>query len=204
MVLFADEAPVVVAVLNFLGSLVWPLVFVWVVVRFRAQFEQLLNRIVSADVAGNKFVFQQPSAEATATPDARVEINQIDPQGFFTSKGIQEIVTQSGLLPPGEEALDQLLLFDNGRQHTWLVASPTKLAFVLDDEGTRASNRLVQQVIDIDGALPLEFATKGDGSPAVKFGRGPGPSWYYSSSLFPSSQDLRTAVTEIVRRAKAK
>jgi hypothetical protein len=195
------DAALVTAILTFLTALIWPAVFIWVVIRFRTQFENLLDRLTSADVVGNKFVFQQSSSEASSTPDAKVEISQIGADGFFTAEGIRAIVTQSGTLPKGDVAEDQLLIFDNGRQHTWLVSTRSKMVIVLDDENTRARNRVVQRVLDKDDVFPLDFAMTENGATTVGFGHEPLPSWYYSSSLFPSSDYLRDGISKLVRRS---
>src|SRR5262249_32732265 len=149
-----------VAGLTFLSSLVWPAIFIWLVIQFRPQLEQLLSRLSTVKVAGSEFAFQQSAVNAApAIPAAKVEISQIEPGGFFTEDGIRNIVSQSGLLPVNETALAGLLLFDNGSQHTWLVASPTKVVIVLDDEETRARNQLVQVVMDRGQILPLRISS---------------------------------------------
>src|SRR5712691_5156398 len=55
----AMDKEIVVAVLTFLSSLVWPAVFIWLVIRFRPQVAQLLNRLSTVKVAGSEFAFQQ-------------------------------------------------------------------------------------------------------------------------------------------------
>lgn len=181
------ELSIISVILNFLSSLIWPGVFVWLILKFKPQFEHLLNRMISAKIAGNEVVFQSPSPDsAPANPEAKVEISQIDPNGFFTADGIREIVSQSGLLPVGEKAISQLLLFDNGSQHTWLVGSRSQIAIVLDDEDTRANNRLTQRVMDKKKILPLNFGPRGY---SVGFGSYKGR-WYYSQSLFPTTEML--------------
>lgn len=193
------EKELVIAILQFLTALIWPAVFVWLVIRFKNQFEKLLNRLNSADVAGNKFVFQQSSLEAASTPDAKVEISQIGHDGFFTAEGIRSIVTQAEKIPNGEVAVGQLLIFDNGRQHTWLVSTRSKMVIVLDDENTRARNQLVQRVVEKKNVMPLDFAVKENGATTVGFGGKTTQHWYYSSSLFPSSDQLRDGVENLIK-----
>ena len=191
------DKEILVALLTFLSSLVWPVVFVWLVVRFRPQVEQLLNRLSTVKVAGSEFAFQQAAVNAApASPEAKVEISQIEPGGFFTEEGIRNIVSQSGLLPQGEAALAAMLLFDNGNQHTWLVASPSKMTIVLDDEDTRARNQLVQVITDRSQALPLKVSSA-DGAGLVSFGSDPAR-WYYSRSLFPTRASLENRIRSVL------
>jgi hypothetical protein len=194
------DKDITVALLEFLRSLLWPAVFVWIVIRFRAQVEKLLERLTTVKVAGNEFAFQQPAANAAPpAPTARVEISQIGPDGFFTAEGIRDIVSQSGLLPAGEKAASELLLFDTGHQHTWLVASPSRVMIVLDDEETRALNQLVQVVMDKNNVLPLKFSAR-DGEGLVSFGSDP-TRWYYSFSLFPTSESLERRFKKLLDRS---
>lgn len=133
------------ATLDFISSLIWPIVVVWLILRFRPQVLQLFHRITTIKVAGIEVAYQNQSPNAVpANPEAKVEISQIGFNGFFTAEGIRNIVSQSGQLPPGEKAISEMLLFDNHEQHTWLVASPSRVAIVLDDEDTRAENRLIK------------------------------------------------------------
>jgi hypothetical protein len=64
--------------------------------------------------------------------------------GFLTEQGIGETIRQSGLLGPGEEVVDHLLLLRTRRQRTWLVSTTASLFCLLDDEKTRADDRLIQ------------------------------------------------------------
>ena len=191
------DKEIVVAIMTFLSSLVWPAVFIWLVVRFRPQVEQLLNRLSTVKVAGSEFAFQQAAVNAVpASPAAKVEISQIEPSGFFTEEGIRNIVSQSGLLPANETALAAMLLFDNGSQHTWLVASPSKVSIVLDDEETRDRNQLVQVIMDRNQVLPLKLSSA-DGAGLVSFGSDPAR-WYYSRSLFPTRESLENRIRSLL------
>jgi len=192
------DKEIVVAVLTFLSSLVWPAVFIWLVIRFRPQVAQLLNRLSTVKVAGSEFAFQQAAVNAApANPEAKVEISQIEPGGFFTAEGIRNIVSQSGLLPAGESAVAAMLLFDNVNQHTWLVASPSKVVIVLDDEETRARNQLVQVVMEKNQVLPLKLSSR-DGAGLVSFGSDP-TRWYYSLSLFPTRESLASRIKSLLQ-----
>lgn len=188
---------IVIAILTFVSSLVWPAVFIWLVIRFRPQVVLLLNRISTVKVAGSEFAFQQAAVNAVpASPAAKVEISQIEPNGFFTEEGIRNIVSQSGLLPENETALAGMLLFDNASQHTWLVASPTKVSIVLDDEETRDRNQLVQVIMDKAKVFPLKLSSAKDEG-LVSFGSDP-TRWFYSRSLYPTRESLEKRIRSLL------
>jgi len=187
------------ATLNFISSLIWPCVLIWLILRFRPQVLQLFHRITTIKVAGIEVAYQNASPDAVpANPEAKVEISQIGPNGFFTAEGIRNIVSQSGQLPPGEKAISEMLLFDNQDQHTWLVASPGRVAIVLDDEDTRADNRLIQIIMDKKNVLPLKFSTKGRAG-LVSFGSDP-TRWYYSYTLYPTPQALEETFYRLIEQ----
>ena len=124
-----------------------------------------------------------------------------DPDGLFPVEHIRDIVSQSGELPTGEKVTGELLLFDNNhpRQHTWLVASASKVVIVLDDEKMRAADSLIQKVMDKQKILPLTFG-KSREEGTVGFAFRPEPKWYYSTSLFPTSKALSDSIAELINR----
>jgi hypothetical protein len=188
----------VVAFLNFLSALVWPAVLVWLILKFRTQIERSLEKLASVEAPGGfKATFQLSAPGATHVPEATIEVSQIGPDGFFTALGIRNIVSQ--ILPKGETAKEDLLFFDNQSQHTWLAASTNKVVIVLDDENTRASNRLIQVVMDKEDVLPLDFESRGTAG-VVRFGANP-IQWYYSFSLFSTTDSFRDKFRELLDRS---
>lgn len=125
-----------------------------------------------------------------------IEVSQITPAGFFTTEGIRDLLSQSNLLPSGEKEVSELLLFDNSKQHTWLVASSSKVLIILDDSNTRISNQLIQTIMDKKDVLPLEFGSDRN-TGIVKFGNYK-PWWYYSVSIFPTPADLKERFYKLV------
>lgn len=191
------------ATLELARSLIWPAVFVWFIYAFRPQIHHLFTRLSALEVAGNKVVFQSPLPDAApANPEAKVEISQIDPNGFFTADGIRNIVAQSNLLPSPERPTAELLLFSTQSQRTWLVASRTRIVIVLDDEETRADNRLIQLVMHKETVKPLQFRSKGVHLGSVKFGSNP-TSWLFSRALFPTNESLEASFEDLLARSAA-
>jgi len=187
--------PVLTALLNFLSALVWPGLVVWAIIKFRAEIVGLLERVADIKIAGSEVRLFQPSvATAEPTSEAKIEVSQIAPDGFFTAEGIRSIVSQ--ILPKGETAEKDLLFFNNQRQHSWLVASRSKVVIVLDDEHTRATNRLIQVIMDKNNVLPLSFDSRGTAG-VVSFKANPIP-WYYSFTLFPTPKSFEDKFRELL------
>jgi hypothetical protein len=125
-----------------------------------------------------------------------------DPDGLYVVDHIRDIVLQSGELPEGDRVTGELLLLDNRavrRQHTWLVATTSKVVIVLDDKQTRVQNNLIQWVMDKRRILPLTF-DQDEHAGTVGFAERPKPSWYYSTELFPTTESLNKGISDLVRR----
>lgn len=185
--------------LEFFKVLVWPIVAIYLIRIFKSEVKELLKqRLINAEILGSKFVFQPAVQEAPfANPKAKVELSQVTSTGFFNSEGIRNIVSQSGLLSSDEEAISELLLFDNVEQHTWIVVSISKVLIVLDDSDTRKSNQLIQMVMSKENTLPLEFRPAGGNAGVVKFGNYK-PWWYYSLHIFPTPTTLERDFQELL------
>lgn len=78
--------------LECLKVIVWPIVTIYLVHLFKSEVKELLQqRLINAEILGNKFVFQAASQEAPpANPQAKVELSQVTPAGFFTAEGIRQ------------------------------------------------------------------------------------------------------------------
>jgi hypothetical protein len=189
------------ATLELARALIWPAIFVWFVYAFRPQIRQLFTRLSTLKVAGNELVFQSSLPDAApANPEAKVEISQIDPNGFFTAEGIRNIVAQSNLLSSSERPAAELLLFVTNAQRTWLVASQSQIVIVLDDEATRADNRLIQLVMHKETVTPLKFRSKGVHLGSVRFGSNP-TWWFFSRALFPSDESLEASFEDFLSQS---
>ena len=191
---------IIVPVTSLLNNLVWPMVFVWFIHKFGTQIEQLLARLNKAKVAGNEFDFQSMAVDGAPPAQTKVEVSQIDARGFISSSGIREAVANSGLLPTGDQVGEPLILFQTAQQQTWIVPSSTQLSLILDDAATRAAARLVQRVMDKKKALPLRFGKDSD-SGTVGFGQYQG-SWYYTLSLYPTTEHLQQSISRLLSSAK--
>jgi tetratricopeptide (TPR) repeat protein len=123
------------------------------------------------------------------------------PTGEFCN--VSEIlakVEESGQLETDEAIVDQLLIFETERQHTWLVATLRSLVIVLDDPDTRRDRRLVQRVISLSEAQPVTAQVERDGSASVGFGQPNLPRWYYSPTLFATPGLIEAAVAALIVR----
>jgi hypothetical protein len=197
--MMTEPAPVVtlpVAIIQLLGQLAWPTAVLIIVHRFHKQLEGLLGRVASIKLGGSEWVFQEGVIKPpTVTPTNLTPT--IGPDGFLTIESLRMFVAQSGLLDKEEEGVrKELLIFQTPKQRTWLLATKNFTFVLLDDEHTRAKNKLVQTLFEKKKALPLAFgADKGAG--IVKFGAEE-TWWYYSFQLFPDTSRLQKAVERLL------
>jgi Trypsin-like peptidase domain len=132
------------------------------------------------------------SAPPASAPDSR----------FLDGRAITRYVLDSGRLAEADEPLDRLLILATETQQTWVVFTRQAVVLVLDDERTRSDMRLVQRLVPLAEALPVEAHVDRAGIATVSFGPKGAP-WYYSRVLFASPSLLEEAVTERIRTAMA-
>jgi hypothetical protein len=189
------------ATLEFLGTLMWPLMLLFVLLHFHPQIIQLLSRLGSVKVAGSEWVFQPPTPSAPLATKALTQRKlEVSADGFLNAINIHAAVMDSSLLHAGETVTGELLIFQSPRQRTWLVATSKSVFVLLDDEKTRQDLRLIQTCFEKAAAMPLEFNT-GDGAGIVKFAAET-RWWYYSLSLFPTPDGLKAAVSRLLLSEK--
>lgn len=184
--------------LEFIGKLVWPIVILLVLHRFRIQLGHLLSRLGSVKVAGSEWVFQSQTGKA---PEPSKELKrttfEIGVDGFLTSRSIRAAVAESGLLEDGDAVAGDLLIFLTPEQRTWLIATDFHVFVLLDDEDTRKESQFIQTFFERSRTLPLEFRIS-NGTEVVKFAA-ENIWWYYSVDLFPTPSVLKEAVIRLVK-----
>lgn len=191
--------------LQFVSSLVWQVIVIYALFRFRTEIAAAFARgIKKLTVPGAEIEFQEQAADA-AKPEgiAKEGLELIalqDENGFFTSAGVVKLVEQSGRLGPHDKTHDTLLLFETARQRTWLVATQQKLLCVLDDAKTRASGRLIQWELSFDDAFPI--AAHGYKPEVGLIDIGHRKNWLFSLSVFPTPDSAQRAVASFVERAR--
>lgn len=199
MLLANSEMSNYAATLQFLSSLLWPALLLWLLWRFRSQIEQLLLRLTSIKFGGTEFALQPPSDSAEKpSPAAKKALAALPPNSFVPVSDIRTMVEQSDLLGTGETVTGHLLLFQTPAQHTWLIATTNRVFVVLDDAGTRSRGDLIQNVLPRNEVLPVETDIE-DGASVVCF---PGGDiwWYYSRDLFPTPKSLKDSLENLVRQ----
>ncbi|HWE94636.1 MAG TPA: hypothetical protein VG269_11790 [Tepidisphaeraceae bacterium] len=93
---------------------------------------------------------------------------------------------------------ESVLLLSTRTQQTWLVATDLRLFCLLDDQGTRASGRVIQW------SEPKEHVGPVSADARLKSQLGllsmpPHEQWYYSRRLHPSTDELEQRVTEMLQ-----
>ena len=186
--------------LVFLAKLIWPLLIFNFFYTFRIQIIRLLERLASVKVAGSEWVFQSEIKNSQIpTVDLKNDslIKMYD--GFLSITTLHLIIKESGLLQANDKIIDELLIFKNANQKTWLIASHKQIFILLDDNSTRKDRRLIQTVFDINRTEPLDFKNN-LGVGLVKFSA-ENIWWYYSVEIFPNTQDLSNAIKQVVKNS---
>lgn len=116
------------------------------------------------------------------------------PQSFLTEEEIRRAASTD--IPISR--LRTLLIFRTPRQQTWLVASHESLMFLLDDDDTRASGRLLQRRSGWLDVLPLAIGKNDARHATIGFGPEHQPRWYYSELLFPTPASLQKHVMALL------
>ena len=188
---------VIVAILELIGHLIWPMVFLFLIFKFRKYIEALLTRLGSLKIAGSEWVFQQTTDKEVQTKSESIEKIQIGPDGFYSSEGIRKIVIASNLLENDDTVKQELLIFQTPKQRTWLVATKKYLFVLLDDESTQKINALIQTFFEKSKTLPVQFSIH-DKAGTVKFDA-EDIWWYYSFNLFPTTNSLKNAIKNLIK-----
>ena len=181
--------------LSFLSILIWQAIVIGAIILFRSEVRLLLERVARLKHGDTEVIFQEPRSEALEPSPVVAEALKLrDDKGFFTQHGIGELVQKSKYLNKDEYLKDSILVFRTLQQHTWLVATTHQVFFILDDEGTRSSRRLIQHRLPLKSALPV--GTKPDSADTGVFQLGKSDWWYYSFNLLgkPVKADQRLNV----------
>ena len=126
-------------------------------------------------------------------------------RSFSSEPEIRNSIAQSKYYDASMESPEDarsLLIFDTSKQHTWLVATPERLYFILDDVRKpaprigRAVRRNELKTLP-DGTVAVNTQPKSDRAGLVDIGlrhRG----WLYSKRLFSSERPIARAVSELL------
>lgn len=121
---------------------------------------------------------------------------RIDPHGFLTRYGLEELVRSSRFTGDDERVSGALMIFKTPTQHTWLMATERQLLCMLDDDRTRGSNNVIQWVIPIAKARPVTVRRSDHGNAVIDIG--PHHSWLYSDDIFPDPSMLAYDITCLI------
>ncbi len=186
--------------LPFLSTLIWQIIVIIGIFLFRSELIALLKRVARLKHGETEVFFQESSAKALdPSPVVTEALKLRDEEGFFTLKGIEELILKSKYLESSESLCDSLLVFRTVSQHTWLVATDKQVFFVLDDERTRANQRLIQYRLSLEKALPVDTEQESEHSGAFRLGESDW--WYYSIDLLGKTLKARQRLEVFVRTA---
>jgi hypothetical protein len=147
-------------------------------------------------------VFQELSSKALE-PSERVgkALEVRDEEGFFTRDGVEGLVQDSRYLDPDETIRESMLVFRTERQQTWLISTNKHVFFILDDERTRASQRLIQRRQQLEESLPV--TTREHTGLSGVFQLGVSGFWYYSIALLGPPGTARRRLERFLNTARA-
>jgi hypothetical protein len=187
--------------LHFVSTLLWQAVVVGILYFYRHEVKGLLLRVTGLKIGVAEITapIQQPSTSAIKVEESSEAQSERDADGFYTRIGIKQLIQDTS--PVDEAVVDALLLFKTSKQHTWLVATQAKLYCVLDDAERRKTGELVQWDLPLEKAEPI--SVKSSDNPAYGFlDINSQTYWYYSLDLFPAPEALKSAISELIRKAK--
>lgn len=188
-------------ILEFISSLIWPGIVIWVIWMFRTDLKELFGRIGSIKHGDTEVLFQEATIEPLEPSDLAKQAMDIrDEEGFFLQESIESMVKNSVYLSKGEEIVDSILVFSTRSQHTWLVATSNQIFFVLDDERTRSSKKLIQTRLPIISSTPVSADLRKGRIGAFRLGEG--GSWYYSMDLLGPPSMAEKRLTRFVHNAR--
>jgi len=183
-------------------SLIWQAILVWVIWLFRADLQDLIARISSIKHGDTELGFQEPSSDEFAPSDlASKAMDLRDEEGFFRQDAICQIVSDSSYLQENEKVRDSMLVYRTRLQRTWLVVTNRQVFYVLDDENTRASQRLIQVREPLKKDQKIEANMRRQRTGNFKLG-GVGP-WLYSVDLLGPPSTAKLRLTRLIKEAIA-
>lgn len=189
--------------LQFISTLIWQAIVIFVLFYFRSPLAALLKRLAKVKFGDKEVFFHQTPDEGATDPggEAARELLRLGAEGPFTEAGIRDLIAKSDQISSDEKVVQTLLLFETRTQHTWLIATNKQLFCVLDDEKTRYNNRMIQWRMPLDHAAPVVAVAHRQRSGKVNIGDK--RNWLYSRKLFPTPGMLEERIAKMVAEAKA-
>lgn len=188
--------------LPFVSTLIWQIILVVALLMFKSELSLLFKRIARLRHGDTEVEFQKSSSEALETAPIATEVLALrDEYGFFTLQGIYDLVNTSKYLGPDEKTLDAILVFSTETQHTWLVSTDSQVFFILDDERTRATQRLIQRRALLSSTRPVQTQQESESSGSFRLGTSDW--WYYSIALVGSPEPARRRLESFLKTTEA-
>lgn len=191
--------------LTFCSTLLWQIIVVAIAYKYREELSNLLDkRLAKIKIGNTEIDFRQEESAEAESPGGEFEkqIQTDYKDGFFTKKGISQIIEKSALKNPKEKVIDLFLLFKTSKQRTWLVFTNERLWCILDSEKTQTNKRLIQWKLYYDEITRINAKESARKSGRMLVDIGPRTNWLYSPSLHPDQEDLENEIRSLIERAK--
>jgi hypothetical protein len=161
-------------------------------------FAQITARVLRK--LGGQYVQFAEDLDQANNDDSNSSITDSREESFFTSKEIREIVENSQFITLGEKIVEVMLVFKPKKQRTWLVSTSKQVFFLLDDENTRASQKIIQYQQKLTDSFPINTQNKSGSSGIFQLGKS--AFWYYSIDLLGEPQQAQLKLQKFIEIVK--
>ena len=181
--------------LTFVTTLIWQLIIVSLLIGYRRQIGDFLNRISKLKAFGVEFEKFQPVAKDAPAPTPRVvdELERAEPNRFLSGSEVKHLVDNDGL---NEKAFGSVRVLSNKHQQGWLVGTKGSLLYLLDTPGTRISGRVIQWRLPFSQTQPVVVHPAN--GPVGKFDVGKKKNWLYSARMHSDPDQLQREILELI------
>ena len=124
-----------------------------------------------------------------------------DKAGFFTSNGIKKLVQNSQYLTFDEDIYEAMQVYRTRRQRTWLVFTNKQVFFLLDDDKTRAKQKIIQYQQKLVDSIPVKTREKSDTTGSFQLGKS--VFWLYSINILGAPTLARSHLESFIKIARA-
>lgn len=124
-------------------------------------------------------------------------------ESFLTSENIRDIVQTSSYLASDEKIHQVMIVFKTSKQRTWLVSTNKQVFFLLDDENTRKSKRIIQLRQKLQESLPVITEKRKNSAYVFKLGNN-SRFYYYSKNILGDLTQAKSKLESFIEMANTK
>lgn len=184
--------------LDFVRAFAWPITVLVGLMMFRTELQSAFVRLSSVKFRDAEIAFQAPSVDATntITPVKKADLTALGTSPSLTEGGVRDLLRNSGLMAKTDEIYRAMRIFQTNTQSTWIAFSKEKLFCVLDDEGTRASGRLIQWTLPRTTDLPVRARLSRETVGLIDIGSR--ANWLYSTRLYAAPDAIEREIKDAI------